>query len=121
MADETDISLPDETNVRQDLGFQGYEVEGATTVQPFKKPRGKELTKKQKWYNTVVSRARTVIENAIAGIKRCRIVKERCRISFEFRDLVMEVCTALHNLRVESPCRAYTSTPVFARTQAYAL
>jgi hypothetical protein len=45
-----------------------------------------------------------VVENAIAGVKRCRIVKDVFRNTKEgFSDMVMEVACALHNLRVE--CR----------------
>ena len=34
-------------------------------------------------------------------VKRCRIVKDRIRLWKEsFRDLVMELCCALHNFRV---------------------
>jgi len=61
-------------------------------IQPFKKPKNKELTGKQKWYN---------------GIKRCRIIKERCRLGYRKRDEFALVAAALHNFRVKSPMRAY--------------
>jgi len=45
-----------------------------------------------------------MVENTIAGVKRCRIVKDTFRNTKDgFSDLVMEVACALHNLRVE--CR----------------
>ena len=45
-----------------------------------------------------------MVENTIAGVKRCRIVKDTFRNTKEgFSDLAMEVACALHNLRVE--CR----------------
>jgi hypothetical protein len=45
-----------------------------------------------------------MVENTIAGVKRCRIVKDVFRNTKEgFSDSVMEVACALHNLRVE--CR----------------
>jgi hypothetical protein len=54
-----------------------------------------------------------VVENAIAGVKRCRIVKDVFRNTKEgFSDMVMEVACALHNLRVE--CRH--PQPVFLLT-----
>ena len=45
-----------------------------------------------------------VIEHIIAGIKRCRIVKDLFRnTKDEYDDLVMEIACALHNFRVD--CR----------------
>ena len=76
-------------------------------VQPFKKPKNGELTEMQKWFNQWVSARRVVIEHAIEGIKRCRIIKERCRLSYSKRDQIVAVAAALHNLRVKSPLRKY--------------
>lgn len=45
-----------------------------------------------------------VVEHAIAGVKRCRIVKDVLRLTRNgIADLVMEIACALHNLRVD--CR----------------
>jgi hypothetical protein len=45
-----------------------------------------------------------VVEHAIAGVKRCRIVKDVLRLTKEgVSDLVMEIACGLHNLRVS--CR----------------
>lgn len=47
---------------------------------------------------------RVVVEHVIAGVKRCRIVKEVLRLTTEgLSDLVMEIACGLHNLRVN--CR----------------
>jgi DDE superfamily endonuclease len=52
----------------------------------------------------LISRARVIVENVIAGVKRCRIVKEVLRLTTEgIADLVMEIACGLHNLRVS--CR----------------
>jgi len=54
--------------------------------------------------NRIFSGARVVVEHVIAGIKRCRIVKEVCRLTTEgMSDLVMEIACGLPNLRVS--CR----------------
>jgi len=54
--------------------------------------------------NGLFSSARVVVENVIAGIKRCRIVKEVFRLTKAgMADLVMEMACGLHNLRVS--CR----------------
>ena len=45
-----------------------------------------------------------MVEQAIAGVKRCRIVKDVLRLTKEgVSDLVMEIACGLHNLRVS--CR----------------
>ena len=50
------------------------------------------------------SSARVVVENVIAGVKRCRIVKDVLRLTTEgISDMVMEIACGLHNLRVS--CR----------------
>jgi hypothetical protein len=54
--------------------------------------------------NHLVSSARVIVENVIAGVKRCRIVKDVFRLTKEgMADLVMEIACGLHNLRVS--CR----------------
>jgi hypothetical protein len=54
--------------------------------------------------NRLFSSARVVVENVIAGVKRCRIVKEVLRLpKAGISDLVMELACGLHNLRVS--CR----------------
>jgi hypothetical protein len=43
----------------------------------------------------------TRIEHVNSSVKRCRIVKDRLRLWKQgVRDLVMELCCALHNFRV---------------------
>jgi hypothetical protein len=84
--------------------FIGYDPEGVQTFQPQKKPKGKDLTAEQKEQNSLISSIRIVIEHIIAGIKRCRIVKDLFRNTKEkYDDLVMEIACALHNFRVD--CR----------------
>ena len=63
--------------------------------------RGGELSAEQKAYNQHVSRRRVRIEHVNGSVKRYRIVKEIIRLLKDgVRDLVMEICCALHNLRV---------------------
>lgn len=87
---------------------------------PFKKPRNGELTEIQKWFNQFVSQRRIVVEHAIRGIKRCRIVQHACRLKgYWIRDQIMNICTALHNLRVRSPLREYEHKLKFQIPHAY--
>jgi len=54
--------------------------------------------------NRLVSSARVVVENVLAGVKRCRIVKEVLRLTTAgISDRVMEIACGLHNLRIS--CR----------------
>ena len=58
----------------------------------------------ERFLNHLISSARVVVENVIAGVKRGRIVKDILRLTTEgSSDLVMEIACGLHNLRVS--CR----------------
>jgi hypothetical protein len=64
-------------------------------------PRGQELTREQHRTNQALHQRRLRIEHVNSSVKRCRIVKDRIRLWKEgVRDLVMELCCALHNFRV---------------------
>src|SRR6266446_3274741 len=102
-ADEGEIAYPTNATLDKDPGFQGYEPAGVLTQQP-KKPKGQELSVADRFLNHLISRARVVVENVIAGVKRCRIVKDVLRLTKAgISDLVMEIACGLHNLRVS--CR----------------
>jgi hypothetical protein len=93
--------LPEGSELLQDLGFVGFRLEGIQITQPYKKPRGKELTDEQKAENQMIARRRVRIEHIICSIKRCRIVKDTIRLWKDTaRDMVMAVCCGLHNFRV---------------------
>src|SRR5918912_4003424 len=101
IVDEENPTYPTDISLYKDTGFQGYEPEGVQTFQPQKKPKGQELTPEQKEHNRLISSIRIVIEHIIAGIKRCRIVKDIFRNTKEkYDDLVMEIACGLHNFRV---------------------
>jgi hypothetical protein len=103
-ADEARLPYPLNATLDKDTGFQGYEPGGVLTRQPKKKPRGQELNIAERWLNRLFSSGRVVVEHVIAGVKRCRIVKEVLRLTQEgISDLVMEIACGLHNLRVS--CR----------------
>ena len=58
---------------------------------PTKKSHGEKLTLLQR---------RLWIEHVNSRVKRCRIVKNRIRLwKQSVRDLVMDICCALHNFR----------------------
>jgi hypothetical protein len=101
LADEQAITYPAGATLGKDTGFQGYEPKAVITYQPKKKPKGKERTLEDLFLNSVISGFRVRVEHAIAGVKRCRIVKDTFRnLKDGFSDLAMEVACALHNLRI---------------------
>ena len=51
--------------------------------------------------NRIICGARIEVEHVLAGVKRCRIIKEVLRLSKAgIWDVVMEIACGLHNLRV---------------------
>ena len=101
LADQSGLTYPPDALVVKDSGFQGYEPPDTDTLQPKKKPRGRELHPIQKTINQLVSRVRVTVEHAIAGIKRCHIVANTFRNRRRgFVDEVMLAASGLHNLRV---------------------
>lgn len=121
IADESACQYPQGIRLRQDSGFQGYQPEDVHIVMPFKKPRNGTLTELQRWFNQYVSQRRIVVEHAIRGIKRFHIVQHACRLKgYWTRDRIMMICTAIHNLRVCSPLRAYPCNHKFQLACAHA-
>jgi len=101
IADEQPVRFPAGITLWQDTGFQGHKPQNVTIKMPTKKPKGKELTQEQKQENKEISSFRILVEHAISGVKRCRIVKERFRCTkFGFDDMVMLIACGLHNFRI---------------------
>ena len=97
------IILPENSVIKQDLGFVGHEPAGVMVEQPFKKPKNAELSFGKKIYNKIFSATRIVSEHANSGFKRLRMMKDVLRIhDFGVRDMLRTVACALHNLRVRA-------------------
>lgn len=62
--------LPEDTTFMGDLGYPGLDKDLARAAIPRKKPRGKPRPEEDKVYNTTFSRARVIVENTIALIRR---------------------------------------------------
>jgi hypothetical protein len=100
IADEEDYRFPEGTVLYQDKGFQGYAPPGATTYQPKKKPKGRELTDEEKAENSAINAVRVKVEHAIGGAGVFRTAHGIFRNYKEgFDDAVMEVACGLHNFR----------------------
>ena len=107
IADEQPVHFPAGITLWQDTGFLGHNPQSVIVKMPTKKPKGKELTQEQKQENRKMSSFRIIVEHAIGGVKRCRIVKERLRCTkFGFDDKVMLIACGLHNLRISLKCSA---------------
>ena len=101
IAEATPYPLPAGSRLLQDLGFLAFTLDQVELIMPAKKPRGRPLTRTQKAANRRIARRRARIEHVNSRVKRCRIVHDTCRLrKAGVRDLVMEVCCALHNFRV---------------------
>jgi hypothetical protein len=101
MAEATPSPLPAGSRLLQDLGFLAFTLPHVEIRMPTKKPRGQELTWEEQLTNQALHYRRLRIEHVNRSVKRCRIVKDRIRLWKEgVRDLVMELCCALHNFRV---------------------
>ena len=101
VVDATPSPLPQGSHLLQDLGFLGFTLEGVIIEMPTKKPKKGELTDEQKAANQAKARRRVAIEHVNSSVKRCRILKDVCRLLRQgVRDLVMEICCALHNFRL---------------------
>lgn len=68
--------IPDEVKVQGDLGFFGLDNEFVNIEIPHRKPKGGELTQKQKDENKDLASERVVCEHAFAGVKRYRIAAD---------------------------------------------
>jgi hypothetical protein len=100
-AEATPYPPPAGSRLLQDLGFLAFTPPEVMILMPTKKPRGQELTREQQWTNQALNQRRLRIEHVNSSVKRCRIVKDRIRLwKTGVRDLVMELCCALHNFRV---------------------
>jgi hypothetical protein len=101
IADAVPYPLPAGSQLLQDLGFLAFTLPEVEIIMPHKKPKGKDLTAEQKAHNRVIATRRIRIEHVNSSVKRCRIVKDLCRLlKPNARDQVMEIACALHNFRL---------------------
>lgn len=108
IASDEALAFPKNSVLMQDSGFQGYAPKNTETIQPKKKPKGKELTDEEKSVNRIISGFRVIVEHVISGVKRCRIVKDVFRNTKEgFDDVVIDISCALHNFRSYHRQRSY--------------
>lgn len=102
LADEAELVFCPGQGLLLDLGFVGYQPEGAQVCLPLKRARNKELTDYDKLYNRLLASLCVKVEHVVAGVKRVRVAKDKLRLhGGQVRDRVMSVACGLHNLRVD--------------------
>ena len=74
ICDNQSIHFPSGITLWQDTGFLGHNPINVTYMMPPKNPKGKELSDEQKENNCSISSFRVLVDHAISGVKRCRIV-----------------------------------------------
>lgn len=101
LAELAGYPLPYGSGLDQDLGVQGFPLEGITSVPPKKTPRGGELTAREKATKRSISSISVRIEHAMGGVKRYRMVRDKMRLlKGGIRGTIMETCCGLHNFRL---------------------
>src|SRR5262249_51873447 len=101
IAEATPYPLPAGRGLFQGLGFLALTLPQGESLMPTKKPPGPGRTLEQHLANQALHHRRLRIEHVNSSVKRCRIVKDRIRLWKKgIRDVVMEICCALHNFRV---------------------
>lgn len=100
--DTEEWKLPKDIIVHEDSGFEGHQQKGIIINRPIKKPKGRELTKKQKNTNKRKASKRVLVEHSIGHVKIYRIVKDTIRLwKAETKDIVMEICCGLSNWKMK--------------------
>jgi hypothetical protein len=101
IAEATPYPLPVGSRLLQELGFLAFTLPQVAILMPTKKPRGQALPLAEQLANQALHDRRLRIEHVNSSVKRCRVVQDRMRLWKQgVRDLVMELCCALHNFRV---------------------
>jgi hypothetical protein len=109
LAEEDAPPFPPGSRVPSDSGYQGYHVDGASIITPFKKPRGGTLSPDEKELNTHLARHRIPVEHAIGGMKVARMLRDPFRNrAADLADTAIVVAAGLYNFK----CQLRDAAPV---------
>jgi hypothetical protein len=100
-------NMPLEIKKHLDLGFKGFQKQypGHIVSMPKRKPRTKDLTEFAKEQNKKKSSVRVLVENALAGVKRLRIITDVFRNKKKnFDDQAMLISCGLWNYHLATKC-----------------
>ena len=95
-------TLPPELLQFYDLGYLGVEkdFEDQTSILPYKKKKGKELSIPQKAWNKLQSKIRIKVEHVIAQIKKFRINRDVFRNKLCRYDVISEIVCGIVNFKI---------------------
>ena len=96
--------IPSTVKIIADSGYQGIKKIHSNSRIPIKKPKGKELTKRQKLYNHLLSKKRIIVENVIRRCKIFRITKEIYRGKHKNHNKIWNLVAGLVNFRYQNAC-----------------
>lgn len=96
---DSNIKLDPEITLLGDSGYQGIEDIHENSLIPFKKSKGKTLTKEQTKYNHLLSKKRILVENIIRRCKIFRITKEVYRGKHKNHGKTWNLIAGLINFR----------------------
>lgn len=98
IVDKSMLKIPDDVGKWVDTGFQGLDKLYGNVVMPKKGTKKNPLSLADKANNKVISSIRVVVEHALAGIKRFRVLTDTLRNKIGlFDDMIMEVACGLWN------------------------
>lgn len=89
--------------IRVDLAFLGLmeDYDCKKLLLPFKKKKNQELSEEQKKENQALAKERVVVEHAIGGMKRYRMLSGRLRMhDIELYNRMLGVCAGLWNFYI---------------------
>ena len=92
--DETELILPENTNLTGDLGYYGAKG----IILPKKKLKGKKLTKEEKRFNKELSKRRITVEHTFGKMKIYQILSQKFRNPRCKHSLIFKNIAGLHNL-----------------------
>jgi len=93
--------LPEIVSLFVDTGFQGIQKQHENTFMPIKKPRGRDLTVDESWWNRAVSSVRVKIEHVICSLKRFNTLSHIFRNKNGLDDKFINICGGIHNLELQ--------------------
>ena len=92
-------SLPPNTRVFADSGYQGMDKLHGQVEFPYKTGKDKPLDKEEKEYNRALSRIRIKIENIIGDLKTFRILSDRYRNRRKRYNLKFNIIAGIVNIK----------------------
>ena len=96
-------TLPEELLQFYDLGYLGIEKDfpKQTSILPYKKKKGKELTIPQKEWNKLQSKIRIKVEHVIAQIKKFKINRDTFRNKLCRYDCISDIVCGIINFKIK--------------------